>query len=126
MGVHDHDVEHAVARQVLVDERDVELQLREVDGEHPHALGLDGLPVDGERDAGELRREVGEGRREVGHGAQKALGGLRALHDGGVVAGSRDHGESEALAVGELDLPDVEIHEALLAHEMGECVGLGR
>ena len=125
LGLEHHHVELPVAGLVAVRDRDVELYLREVHEQDAEPFAFDRAPVELDGEARLLGHRVEHGRREVGHGAEQALARLRAVHDGGVVARSGHDAEAES-ASGHLDLPEVEVERAPLAHHLRERVRLER
>ena len=64
-----HHVELAVARLVVVRDRDIELDFAEVHQQHPEAFALHLPAVQGERELRLLRHGVGNRRLQVCHGA---------------------------------------------------------
>ena len=64
-GLHDNHVKHAITRLIRMRERDIELNLREINDEHAQAFGFVAFAIDGYRDFRSLRNNIATRGQEI-------------------------------------------------------------
>ena len=124
-GLHDNHVEHAIAWLIRMRERDIELNLREINDENAQALGFMTFAIDGYRDFRSLGHNIGARGQEIRDGTEEFLVRSRAFHNRRIVARAR-HNHEAVLFAFSLDFGNIEVERFATAGELRQRVRLVR
>ena len=124
-GLHDNHVKHAVTRLIRMRERDIELNLREINDEHAQAFGFVAFAIDGYRDFRSLRNNIATRGQEIRDSTEELLVRSRAFHNRRIVARTRHDHEAVLFAFG-FDFGDIEVKRLATSSELRQRVRLVR